>query len=553
MRKGKRGNTLPTITTGVPRDLRAFCDRVREILVDPSAEGIVTREDLITAGLVDTNFTPVPTTSEEFLPTPPAVTGLAASGAFRNVIITWDQPAYNGHAYTEVWGSPLYDHSIPPGSPGYVDPATLDNLDLASPIGITTGSVFTDEIGGSKGRYYWARNVNRLDNTGPFNAVGGVVAETAVDVDYLLEALNGAITESELAQSLADPISEIPAISTAVSAAQAAADSALSGVAINANGITTLTNTTDTLTTNLTALSTTVGNNSSTIVNLQTTTANQATALTTLTTRVDDSESDITNLQTTTANQASDITTLTTSVGNNQTAIQTEADTRANETGELFAKYTVKVDTNGYVAGFGIASEPQVDNTPTFNFVVRSNSFAIVEPTAPNVTPTVPPATPFIVRTTPTTIGGVNVPAGVYITDAFIQNGSISTAKIGHLAVDTAQIADGAIETVKIGDAQITTAKIDDAQITDAKIVNLNATKIDAGFIDADRIEGGSISGDKLSATSIDGKTITGATFNAGTINVSSASSGQRMEMTNSRIRIYDSSNTLRVKIGDLS
>jgi hypothetical protein len=47
---------------------------------------------------------------------------------------------------------------------------------------------------------------------------------------------------------------------------------------------------------------------------------------------------------------------------------------------------------------------------------------------------------PFIVRTTATSIGGVAVDPGVYITDAFIQNGTITNAKIANLAVDSAKI-----------------------------------------------------------------------------------------------------------------
>ena len=47
------------------------------------------------------------------------------------------------------------------------------------------------------------------------------------------------------------------------------------------------------------------------------------------------------------------------------------------------------------------------------------------------------------------------------------------------------------------------------------------------------------------------------AEFNSGTfrgtLNVKSATSGARMEMTNSTLRVYDSAGTLRVKIGDLS
>lgn len=594
---------IPMVTTPISRDLRMFCDRVRDVLGGDGEQKVATVGDLISIGLVDNNLRPIaPAADGEFLPTPPAVTNLTADGAFQNVILYWDQPEYNGHAYTEVWGSPIYDTSIPPGSPGYVDPATLNNLELAGPIGITTGAVFTDDIGGSKGRYYWARNVNRLDNQGPFNAVSGTLAETAVDVEFLLTTLTDSITSSQLAAELATPISTIPAITTAANdalaqaqAAQADADSALAGVTVNANGITTLTTTTDTLTTNLSALSTTVGSNSSSIVSLQTTTADQATAITNLTTRVGTAESDITsletttatqatalttlttrvttaesdistaesnitNLQTTTANQATAITQLSSSVAGNTAAIQTEATTRADETGDLFAQYTVKVDTNGYVSGFGLAST-LVNGAPFSEFIIRADSFAIAQPTTG--TPTIAPAVPFIVRTTATTIGGVNVPAGVYMTDAFIQNGTISNAKIANLAVDNAKIANLSVSNGKIQDLAVTNAKIANATITSAKIglAEIKTANIEDLAVGTAKIANAAItnakvndlSADKLTAGTINTANVTISGTSSTGVDLKSAASGQRMEIKSTKILIYDSSNVLRVKLGDLS
>lgn len=98
------------------------------------------------------------------------------------------------------------------------------------------------------------------------------------------------------------------------------------------------------------------------------------------------------------------------------------------------------------------------------------------------------PSGPIVEVTVPYDLNGVTVPPGTYIRDAWIQNGTISTAKIGLLAVDTAQIADLAVSTAKIDDlavseakianAAITTAKIDDAAITTAKIGDLQVDTI---------------------------------------------------------------------------
>lgn len=194
---------------------------------------------------------------------------------------------------------------------------------------------------------------------------------------------------------------------------------------------------------------------------------------------------------------SSQITTLSSTVTtNNNTltaAIQSEASTRATADGTLFAQYTVKVDTNGYVSGFGLASTSS-GATPTSDFIIRADRFSVASPSGPGITPVVP----FVVNTTTQTINGVSVPPGVYMDAAFIKNGTITNAKIGTAAIDSAKIADAAIGSAKIADAAITTAKIGDAQITNAKIANLDAAKITAGTISADRIAANSITADKI-------------------------------------------------------
>jgi hypothetical protein len=209
--------------------------------------------------------------------------------------------------------------------------------------------------------------------------------------------------------------------------------------------------------------------------------------------------------------------------GDIYSAIQTEATTRANADGALQAQYTVKVDTNGYVSGFGLAST-STGATPTSDFIVRADRFSIAAPTGPNsgITPSIP----FIVNTSATTINGVNVPAGVYIKDGFIQNGTITTAKIGDAAIDTAKIADAAIVEAKIGAASISTAKIKDAAITNAKIDTLDAGKITAGYISAERIAANSITSGKISVTSLSAVSANMGGLNSGYINLSGDGTG---------------------------
>jgi hypothetical protein len=274
---------------------------------------------------------------------------------------------------------------------------------------------------------------------------------------------------------------------------------------------------------------------------------------------------------------SSQITTLQSTVNGNTAAIQQEATTRANADNALFAQYTVKVDVNGYVSGFGLASTA-TNATPFSDFAVRADRFYIASPSGPSISPSMP----FIVRTTATTINGVSVPAGVYLTDAFIQNGTITNAKIGNAAIDTLKVADAAISTAKIADAAITTAKIGNAQITTAKIgtaaitnaliadAAITSAKIGDAAISTAKIGDGQITTAKIADTIQSTNFVAGvagagwritksgdmelnsATFR-GTIDVRSANSGARLEIKNNVIKVFDANGVLRVKIGDLS
>jgi hypothetical protein len=189
---------------------------------------------------------------------------------------------------------------------------------------------------------------------------------------------------------------------------------------------------------------------------------------------------------------ASDITTLSTTVSGHTTSIQTNA-TSING---LSAQYTVKIDANGYVTGFGLASTP-VNGTPYSEFTVVADKFSI----APVATDSgAADGSPFFHLTSPTTIGGVSVPAGTYMKSAFIHDASITNAKIGNV-IQSANYAAGTAGW----------------KIDKAGNMELNA-----------------------------------AVFR-GTIDVKSATTNARLEIKNDVIKVYDSNNNLRVRIGNLS
>lgn len=82
---------------------------------------------------------------------------------------------------------------------------------------------------------------------------------------------------------------------------------------------------------------------------------------------------------TTNANGVSALTTslnqIQVQVNSNRAAIAQEAQVRANADGVLYAQYTLRLDVNGRVSGFGLAASPTVSD-----FIVRADRFSIVSP-----------------------------------------------------------------------------------------------------------------------------------------------------------------------------
>lgn len=109
----------------------------------------------------------------------------------------------------------------------------------------------------------------------------------------------------------------------------------------------------------------------------------------------------------------------------------------------LLGQYTVKIDNNGHVSGFGLASGT-VNGTPSSAFIVRADRFALASPTdTSNPLGTLSPtqsSMPFMVFTTPTTItiGGKTktYPAGVWMNTAFIADATIDSANIESLTAN---------------------------------------------------------------------------------------------------------------------
>lgn len=151
--------------------------------------------------------------------------------------------------------------------------------------------------------------------------------------------------------------------------------------------------------------------------------------------------------------------------------------------GNLLGQYSVKIDNNGHVSGFGLSSQP-VNGTVTSSFIVRADRFALAGPNDTNnpLGTTVPTtaSTPFMVfaAPTPVTLNGVTktYPAGVWMNSAFIANATIDTAQIRDLTAD--KITTGNL-TAAIG---ISTGKIYGGVAVNSVSGNLTQTFAGAAF-----------------------------------------------------------------------
>ena len=132
-------------------------------------------------------------------PSPPAISGFTATGAFSAIIINWNDTGYSNYGYTEIWRS------------------TTDDLGTALYVGESSGIMYCDTpptASISVTYYYWARVVSYTGLTGPWSGTSGVPAHTASNPAYVLQSLAGEITASELATDLGTKITGIEAGAT---------------------------------------------------------------------------------------------------------------------------------------------------------------------------------------------------------------------------------------------------------------------------------------------------------------------------------------------------
>ena len=109
-------------------------------------------------------------------------------------------------------------------------------------------------------------------------------------------------------------------------------------------------------------------------------------------------------------------------------------------------------------------------------------------------------------------------------------------------------IKDGSITETSIADNAISTPKLQANSVT-ATVINTDAVttnKIAAGAIVTNKIAAGAVTADKITVSELSAITGVIGTF-------SSANTGERVVITDDKIEVYDASNVLRVRIGNLA
>lgn len=218
------------------------------------------------------------------------------------------------------------------------------------------------------------------------------------------------------------------------------------------------------------------------------------------------------------------------SLGEHITTAQSKADgntaavqAHAQSINGLEAQYTVKVDVNGKVAGYGLATTPK-NGTPESKFIVNADRFGV---------------------------------------------GSTGKADIFPFTVDTRQNRVGVNgELVVNGKAIVDRLNAGDIHGDKITANTLNANRLTAGSVTAREMAAGSITADKLNVNNLSAISANMGNINGGSLNLGngrfvvnnnghlsmSATSGNvGMKITNERIDVYDARGVLRVRLGKLT
>lgn len=162
---------LPQISSDIPRDLRMFTDRLREIISANGDDRFVTAKELASAGVVKIERSGTVANPLPFTNRPPAPQNVTVVGDVQTIVISWDAPTFSGFSVAEVWG-----HSV-------------DDVNAAHKVGTSPGINYRDPVGPLTSKYYWVRFINTAGKPGPFASATGGLGETGDVVTYTVDDL----------------------------------------------------------------------------------------------------------------------------------------------------------------------------------------------------------------------------------------------------------------------------------------------------------------------------------------------------------------------------
>ena len=150
--RGEKGNRLDSACTFADLIELGIAEK-NPIQTSGGGNALTTRSSGITNILKST--------SQEGVDFPTAPTGATATGAFKNIIIDWDYPTYNGHSHTEIYVFDTDQYNLLQIEKGRLSPNFL---------GQTTGTVFNHSVGNGFTKRYWIRHVNKNNVAGPVHS-----------------------------------------------------------------------------------------------------------------------------------------------------------------------------------------------------------------------------------------------------------------------------------------------------------------------------------------------------------------------------------------------
>jgi hypothetical protein len=162
---------IPALSSKVDSEVRRAFDSLKGWINKIGADG-----GMVTTGSLPVDLATLPGTSPLFDGTiPPQIQNLVATGAFRMIMLAWDDPRYTNLSYVEVWRH------------------TANDLGAAQMVGTAISAMYADvppNASLSVTYYYWGRIVSSAGVKGPFNATSGTSGATANDPAYMIDLLS---------------------------------------------------------------------------------------------------------------------------------------------------------------------------------------------------------------------------------------------------------------------------------------------------------------------------------------------------------------------------